>query len=136
MITVKKIADLAGVSSDTVRHYTRIGLLRPTRSVANNYKSFSLEDVKRLKFIRRSQQLGFSLKEVTQLLCDAELGKSPCPKARDIIHHKIIDNKKAINDLIKLQAKLEKALVQWSKMPNKVPDGETICHLVEHWDNG
>lgn len=134
MITVKKIADLACVSPDTVRHYTRIGLLKPKRDADNNYKSFSLDDVKRLKFIRLAKQLGFTLKEIEKLLNDAELGKSPCPVARSIIQAKIAANKRAIDDLIQLQSKLENALAHWDTMPNKTPTGQTICYLIEHWD--
>ena len=134
MLTVKKIADLAKVTSDSVRHYTRIGLLKPNRNPENNYKEFSLADVKRVKFIRSAQRLGFSLNEIDRLLRDAESGKSPCPTAHNIIQAKIVENKTIINELVQLQSQMEKALTKWDTMPNKTPDGKTICYLIENWD--
>ncbi len=58
----------AGVSIDTVRYYERGGLLAPKARLASGYRRYSELEVARLRFIRRAQALGFSLKEVKQLL--------------------------------------------------------------------
>ena len=57
---VKQLAKLMGVTADTVRHYTRIGLLHPIRSEENGYQEYTKQDQQRLKFIISSRQLGFS----------------------------------------------------------------------------
>ena len=67
-LTIGRLAKQAGVNLETVRFYERRGLLpRPPRS-ASGYRLFPAEAARRLKFIRRAQELGFSLAEVAELL--------------------------------------------------------------------
>lgn len=67
-IGIGALAKRAGVSIDTVRYYERGGLLAPRTRLASGYRRYSEIEVARLRFIRRAQALGFSLKEVKQLL--------------------------------------------------------------------
>src|SRR5260370_25151310 len=67
-LTIGRLAKQAGVNLETVRFYERRGLLpRPPRS-ASGYRLFPAEAERRLKFIRRAQELGFSLAEIAELL--------------------------------------------------------------------
>jgi MerR family mercuric resistance operon transcriptional regulator len=67
-LTIGRLAKEAGVNLETVRYYERRGLLpRPPRS-ESGYRLFPDEAVGRLRFIRRAQELGFSLKEIRELL--------------------------------------------------------------------
>jgi len=67
------LAKRAGVSIDTVRYYERAGLLAPKTRLASGYRRYSELEVARLRFIRRAQALGFSLKEVKELLALSKL---------------------------------------------------------------
>jgi len=131
MMTVNDVARRAEVAPDTVRYYTRVGLLKPNRNPENGYKIFVKSDVTRLRFIRQAQTLGFTLKEIGEILGDAEAGSSPCPKVRDIIVHHIEENRRKIEELQKLQKRMEDALDKWKEMPDGVPDGLHVCHLIE-----
>ena len=62
------VAKAAGVGIDTVRYYERAGLVTPTDRLASGYRRYSELEVARLRFIRRAQALGFSLKEIRELL--------------------------------------------------------------------
>lgn len=67
-LTIGHLAKQAGVNLETIRYYERRGLLpRPPRS-ASGYRLFPAEAVCRLRFIRRAQELGFSLGEIRELL--------------------------------------------------------------------
>src|SRR6516164_7821985 len=67
-LTIGRLAKEAGVNLETGRYYERRGLLqRPPRS-ASGYRLFPLETARRLRFIRRAQELGFSLTEIRELL--------------------------------------------------------------------
>lgn len=67
-LTIGRLAKQAGVNLETVRFYERRGLLpRPPRS-ASGYRLFPAEAARRLRFIRRAQELGFSLTEIGDLL--------------------------------------------------------------------
>jgi MerR family transcriptional regulator, copper efflux regulator len=67
-LTISRLARLGGVNLETVRYYERRGLLpKPPRTEAG-YRQFSPDAARRLRFIKRAQELGFSLNEVKELL--------------------------------------------------------------------
>jgi len=68
LMGIGAIARRAGVGIDTVRYYERAGLLDPRQRLASGYRRYSDAEVTRLRFIRRAQALGFSLKEIQELL--------------------------------------------------------------------
>lgn len=67
-IGIGQLARRAGVRIDTVRYYERAGLLEPSARLASGYRRYSGTEVSRLRFIRRAQALGFTLKEINELL--------------------------------------------------------------------
>lgn len=83
-----KVAELAragGVTAETVRHYTRQGLITARRDPVNNYQRFDEQALVRLKFISQARQLGFSLADIKQILEQADQHDSPCPLVRDLL---------------------------------------------------
>ena len=67
-IGIGALAKQAGVGIDTVRYYERAGLLAPRSRLSSGYRRYSELELARLRFIRRAQALGFTLKEVRELL--------------------------------------------------------------------
>ncbi|HEU0224983.1 MAG TPA: heavy metal-responsive transcriptional regulator [Steroidobacteraceae bacterium] len=67
-ISIGQLAQRSGVPIDTVRHYERIGLLKPAARLASGYRRYGEAEQKRLRFIRRAKALGFTLDEVQDLL--------------------------------------------------------------------
>ncbi|MEP7247512.1 MAG: MerR family DNA-binding protein [Gammaproteobacteria bacterium] len=67
-IGIGTLAKRAGVRIDTVRYYERSGLIAPRARLASGYRRYGELEVARLRFIRRAQALGFTLKEVRELL--------------------------------------------------------------------
>ena len=131
MMTATVLAKKSDVSLYTVRHYTRIGLLKPARNSTNNYKIYQPSDAVRVRFIKAAGNLGFSLAEIAEILDEAKHGNSPCPMVREIIVRRIEENRRKIKEMQKLQKKMENALQDWSKMKNSMPDGDSVCHLIE-----
>lgn len=128
---VKNFSEKTGVSSDSIRYYTRIGLLKPERCIRNGYKMYNDSDLTRLLFIRRAKNLGFTLHEIGKILEHAVNGNAPCPMVKDILNRRIRENRKKLDDLEKLQARMEKAYEKWMGMPDKEPDGNSVCYLIE-----
>ncbi len=131
MFTVSELATRASVTPDTVRHYVQIGLLRPRRNPDNGYKLFESADVHRLLFVRRAKSLGFTLNEIREILGHAQQGESPCPRVREIIHRRITENRRHLEELMTLQQRMEIALDSWEAMPDGIPSGDSVCHLIE-----
>ena len=67
-LTIGRLAQLAGVNLETIRYYERQGLLSAPPRTAAGYRLFPREAARRLRFIKRAQQLGFSLSEIRELL--------------------------------------------------------------------
>ncbi|HMI74763.1 MAG TPA: MerR family transcriptional regulator [Steroidobacteraceae bacterium] len=65
---IGQLAKRGGVGIDTVRYYERNGLLAPRTRLASGYRRYSELELSRLRFIRRAQALGFTLKEIKELL--------------------------------------------------------------------
>jgi DNA-binding transcriptional MerR regulator len=130
-MTVLELARKSDVEDHVIRYYARIGLLHPTYHSRNGYKIFADSDVARVRFVRRAQSLGYTLKEIAQIFEESLRGKSPCPRVREIIKRRIKENRDKLDALVQLQTRMERALAQWSKMPDGVPDGTMVCHLIE-----
>jgi DNA-binding transcriptional MerR regulator len=128
---VIELARSAGTSADAVRYYTRVGLLSPKRNATNRYREFSAGDVKRLWFIKRAQSLGFSLREIATIIRHARQRKSPCPMVRDIIQKHLEQTGEELEQLMLLRDRMKKAVRRWKRMPDRVPDGDEICRLIE-----
>ncbi len=131
MMTASVLAKRAEVPLFTVRYYTRIGLLKPSRDLRNGYKVYKSSDRDRLKFISAAKELGFSLAEIEEILGHAVHGDSPCPMVRDVVEKRIEENKEKIRELRRLQKRLEAAAEMWKKMKNSEPDGHSVCRLIE-----
>lgn len=131
MLTIADIAKASGVSPHTVRYYVREALISPAAQAENRYRLFTEQDITRLRFIRMAKKLGFTLSEIRQILEHASLGESPCADVREIIQQHIVENRQKIRDLQALQTRMEQALEKWQDMPDKTPDGNSICHLIE-----
>jgi DNA-binding transcriptional MerR regulator len=136
MLTASVLAKRADVPLFTVRYYTRIGLLKPSRDLRNGYKVYKQSDKDRLKFIAAAKELGFTLAEIEEILDHAAHNNSPCPMVREVVEKRVRENKEKIRELKRLQKRLEDAVVMWKTMKNSEPDGHSVCRLIESFAEG
>ena len=130
-MTVNELAKRTKLPVYTVRHYTRIGLLKPSRDLKNGYRHYKRSDEDRLRFITAAKYLGFTLHEIEEILGHAAHDESPCPMVREIVERRIGENRAKIRELQAMQKRLEKATAVWSSMKNSEPDGHSVCRLIE-----
>lgn len=101
-----ELARSAGCHSETVRFYETRGLLpEPPRNAAG-HRVYEREHARRLRFIVRARELGFSLDQITQLLRLADDGGSICAEAKTLTLGRLDETRRKLADL----AKLEQAL--------------------------
>jgi len=129
---VREIADMTDVTAETVRYYTRMGLLNPEQKAENGYREYDDQDLERLRFIRNARHLGFTVKDIKQILDHAELGNSPCPLVREIIQERVEELQHQIEREQQLLVRMKTAMSAWKEMENGVPDGHTVCSLIEN----
>jgi Hg(II)-responsive transcriptional regulator len=107
-MTVGKLAKTAGVNIETIRYYEQRGLLPEPSRKESGYRLYSQEDVRRLQFILRAKELGFSLREIQELL-ELRVGeKTNCDEVREQTEIKIRDIEDKIADLERMQEVLVK----------------------------
>jgi DNA-binding transcriptional MerR regulator len=130
-----ELARLAAVSSDTLRHYERVGVLgRPARSAAG-YRQYAPEALDRVRVIRRALAVGFSLKELTRVFRVREQGGAPCREVRALAAGKLAEVDRRITEMIALREHLQELLQQWDKQLKKTPKGAQ-AHLLEGLGKG
>jgi DNA-binding transcriptional MerR regulator len=126
-----EVAKVTGVNASVVRYYSRIGLLQPLRNPDNGYREFSAEDARRIRFIRKAQWLGFTLKDAELFLKQAKSGESPCDNVRKIIRERIRENEQRLARLQAIQDRMEAAIEAWEFMPDRPPGRKHVCELIE-----
>ena len=94
-LTIGEIARQAGVRIDTVRFYEKRGLIPHPHRRPSGYRIFTEETVRRIRFIKRAQELGFTLDEISDLLALRVSRRARCADVMAIARHKadLIDTK-------------------------------------------
>jgi MerR family mercuric resistance operon transcriptional regulator len=109
-LTTSEVARRGGVNLETIRYYERRGLLpRPPRT-ASGYRVFAPEAVRRLRFVRRAQALGFSLKEIKELLSLRAAPRTRCPDVRKRAEAKLAEVDAKIRSLAAMRKALEQLI--------------------------
>jgi MerR family mercuric resistance operon transcriptional regulator len=107
-IKIGLLAEKAGVHLETIRYYQRLGVMSTPRRTYGSVRRYGEDSVKRLRFIKRAQALGFSLDEV-KLLLDLSVGEH-CGETRAFARQKRRLVAKKIADLRAIQTALDKLI--------------------------
>jgi len=125
-----EIAQRAGVSADTLRHYERKGLLAKPRRLENGYRMYPPEALDRVRLIQRALSVGFTLDELARLLSARDRGRPPCREVRVIAVRKLREVEQQLEDLARFRETLELMLRDWDvRLANM--DGEAPARLLE-----
>ena len=110
-IQIGELARRTGCNVETIRYYERVGVLpQPPRSAAR-YRLYDSGDVRRLAFVRRARELGFSVDEVRALLVlSAANSENTCSEVRDLTAHHLTDVRAKIADLRAMERVLSEAV--------------------------
>jgi len=131
---VNELAEQLNITADTVRYYTRIELLQPTKNQENGYKDYTNTEKKRLIFILKAKNLGFTISEIKQIIDMSTRGRSPCVAVRKMVDFHLVDIQQKILELQKQHRYMQQATQAWESMPNSLPSGHSVCELIELWD--
>ncbi len=123
-LTIGKLAKIANVNIETIRYYQRRGLLDEPPKPLGGHRRYSPEQAKRVRFIKRSQALGFTLEEIGRLLSldtvqDCGKTKLLALSKRTLIERKIAD----LNSILQV---LERLIKQC-----EAGDGHTACPIID-----
>lgn len=120
--TIGQLAKAAGINVETIRYYQRRGLVAQPEKPAEGYRRYSEEFLDRIRFIKRAQELGFSLDEIETLL---EIDEGQCRDVQQIATHKLAVIRKKMADL----ERLANGLDAWMQRCQSTPDNQP-CPLI------
>ena len=127
--TIGKLSETTGISIDTIRYYEHIGLLKEAQRKDSGFRLFNKNDIKRLNFIRKAKGLGFSLKEIKELLILRVDKETTCDDVRESAQIKLKAIKKKIHELNQIKVALAKLINQCE---TAVPTND--CPIIEALD--
>ncbi len=132
-LSIGEVAKKSNVNIETIRYYERRGLISEPPRSESGYRIFPLETVERIKFIKRSQELGFSLDEIEKLLAITEDEEHfDSKEILDFTTQKIRDIEFKIHDLEKMKVALEDLSAQCPGSGNLI----CKCPIVETLSKG
>lgn len=122
-LTIGHLAKTAKVNVETIRYYQRIGLIDEPLKPPQGYRRYPAPTIERIRFIKRAQELGFSLAEIADLL---SLNGQDCFDARVIAEHKHAVIQQRIDDLNAMQRELAKLI----KACKENVSGQECCAII------
>lgn len=130
MLTIGKIAELSGLTTDSIRYYEKEGLISPLQKSSAGYRLYDDEAVRRLHFIKQAQHCGFSLAEVLQLLTLQKVDTSCCSDVRKLAVEKKLQLEAKIRDMKAMSATLD-ALIIGCRLDEQPVDQCPILSTLE-----
>jgi DNA-binding transcriptional MerR regulator len=125
-----QLARQTGVSTDTLRHYERLGLLPRPQRTAGNYREYPPTSAQRVGLIQRALTIGFSLSELKTILAVRDKGGAPCRQVRGLLRSKMHDLDQQIENLVSLRAEMNRLSREWDKRLRRTKLGE-VARLLE-----
>ncbi len=125
-MTIGVLARTAGVNLETIRYYQRRGLIATPRKPPGGIRRYPHAALAQLRFVKRAQQLGFSLNEIRELLA---LGEQSCGATRRIAERRLTDIEARLNDLQTMRRLLARLIRECAA------GRSTACPIVQSLSN-
>jgi DNA-binding transcriptional MerR regulator len=126
----RDVARATGVSTDTLRHYERKGLLPRVTRTAAGYRQYSAATVERVLLIQRALVVGFSLTDLKRVLGARDRGGAPCRSVRALVGERFEQLNQRIEEMGILRDELGVLLSEWDDRLAGTPEGKR-AHLLE-----
>jgi Hg(II)-responsive transcriptional regulator len=126
-----QVAAEAGVNIQTLRYYERRGLLPAPERTDSCYRTYDTQALRTVRFIKRAQQLGFSLEDIDGLLELAAGGPANCDAAKTVATEKLAELEAKIASLNAMRDSLRQLVATCDRTPNK-----RECPLLEAIEAG
>ena len=124
-LSIGELSRDTGVNIETIRYYERIGVMPKPARTQGGHRAYDATQLKRLAFIKRSRELGFSLGEIRALLGLVDAGTYTCSEVHDMTIEHLANVQRKITDLRRMQQVLKQMAAECSR--GDVPE----CPIVD-----
>jgi|KBSSwiStaDraftv2_1062776.scaffolds.fasta_scaffold225677_3 Predicted transcriptional regulators len=111
----RALATATGVSTDTLRHYERLGLLPGVTRTRSGYRRYRPDQVGRVQLIQRALVVGFSLQDLARALRRRDTASPPCRHVHALVAQRFAELEQQIDDLARLRDAMRGLLVEWDQ---------------------
>lgn len=117
-ISIGELSKQCGVNIETIRYYERIKMLPPPPRTANGRRVYGPAEKRKLAFIRRSRDLGFTLEEIRALMALGGPERAPCADVHKIASAHLASVRSKLSDLVKLETILADTVARCAEGAN------------------
>jgi DNA-binding transcriptional MerR regulator len=110
------LAKLTGLSPDSIRHYERIGVLPHAGRTSGGYRIYGTDAVQRVRLAQNALKIGFTLRELAEMLRVRDTGGVPCQRVFRVAHQKLEDVVLQIKELRRTEKYLRQVLENWQAL--------------------
>ena len=129
---IGQVANATGLSIDTIRFYEKQGLLKRSPRTEGGFRLFGAGDIETLKFVRKAQELGFSLNQIRELLILRADHVPACSHIKELLDQKLTAVEQKIKELRSLELSLKRALRKCKReLKTTAPGHENCCPVLE-----
>ena len=129
-----EVARRCGVSTDTLRHYERTGVIPKPVRCQNNYRAYPVSTVGRVLLVRRALALGFTLGELARILAERDRGGAPCESVKALAEEKLGALETRLQELAALRDELKGIIAVWGDALTKNAEQGKPSRLLEMLD--
>ena len=119
-----ELARLCGVSTDTLRHYERVGVLARAPRTKSGYRQYPPSALDRVRLVRRAISVGFTLEELARVLRIRDKGGAPCRQVRDLALSKLEEVERRLEGLTHVRDHLQTLLKDWDERLGRTAPGQ------------
>lgn len=131
-VQIGRLGKAAGVSADTIRFYEKQGLLPAPARTSSGYRLYDATALRRLRFIRKAQTIGFSLDEIRRILNLRGRGAETCRCVMSIAEATLEETERKMRELKRLRDSLRSHLQRWKEAPPRRKVAAEFCVLIEN----
>ena len=131
LLRIGEIAKITDTSVPTLRYYEEIGLLKSAQRSDSNYRYYKESDVSLIVFVKKAQNIGFTLNEIKIIMSERTSGKSPCPKVRELAKVKIRELQEKMKELKAMEKDLKRYIMDCSVDADSNSDARNVCKLID-----
>jgi DNA-binding transcriptional MerR regulator len=131
MFPIRELGKRANVPTKTIRYYEEIGLLPPAKRAENGYRVYDEADVERLKYIRQSRALDFTLEDIGEILAFRDREELPCDYILGVVSEKLQEIDARIQDLERLRDQLKTMQEAGERLPDDPALRRCVCRHIQ-----
>jgi MerR family mercuric resistance operon transcriptional regulator len=133
MVRIGEVAKESQVSVEAIRFYERVGLITAPGRSACGYRQYSESAIRQIQFIQHAKRLGFSLKEISELIKLKDTRNASCASVKSTAKARIADIQQKIDDLERMKSELQPLIAQ-CKASDPISDCPILGALDEDTD--